>query len=92
MRAYYVVLLPAPDAKEGTSEINPLYAQMKNRRWVEFRRFATRWRKKEGAEKVAVYVAIRRPEFIGRVEVMFLTVPKGNTALDPLYQNSKELT
>jgi len=72
---WYIVLHPKPDAKKGTTEINHEYANVKQDRWVSYRRVATYWFKKEKAEAVAASAVMRKPEYIGRVEVMNFPFP-----------------
>lgn len=72
---WYVALMPPPDAKEGTSEINPMYANIKGDRWISYRRLATYWRKKEKAERVAAAIILQKPEYIGLIEVVWAKLP-----------------
>jgi len=73
--AWYIVLNPSLDAREGTVESNHQYANVKSLRWVFYRREATYWFRKDKAETVAVSAAMRKPEYVGRIEVRNFPLP-----------------
>ena len=69
--AWYIVIMPSPDAREGTPEVNPQYANVREDHWVLNRRRATYWFKKERAEAEAASIVLRKPKYVGLIEVMW---------------------
>jgi hypothetical protein len=72
---WYIMLRPKMDAAVGTTEENLQYANMKMLRWELHRANATYWRKKDNAERAAATLVLRRPEYIGRLDVVWAKLP-----------------
>lgn len=89
MNAYYITLLPASDAREGTTEINPLYANVKTSTWHYYRREATYRLSKRVADREAAQLVMKNPKrYIGRVQVLKMNILRQYKDV-PLYGAAK---